>query len=106
MLTSDGKFGHQCVIPIRPSYVMSDGTQQTAVAALVGNMPRPSGSRPSLLPHSMVRTVFHEFGHVLHCVLSKVRFSRFAWAWSAVPWPAGVEYDFLEAPSMMFENWM
>ena len=39
-------------------------------------------------------------------ICSKPRYSVFAWAWSAVPWPGGVEQDFLEVPSMMLENWM
>lgn len=61
---------------------------------------------PSLLRHSEVVTYFHEFGHVVHCVCSQAKFSLHAWAWSAVPYPGGVEMDFLEAPSQMLENWL
>ena len=44
--------------------------------------------------------------HVMHCVLSESKYSVHAWAWSAVPWPGGVEQDFLEVPSMMLENFV
>ena len=100
----EGKFGHQCVLPIRPGYTLPDGSYQTPAAALIGNNPRPTQTRPSLLRHRQVVTLCHEMGHVLHAVMSRAQHPRFAWAWSAVPWPAGVEYDFLETPSMMGEN--
>eukprot|EP00040_Diaphanoeca_grandis_P024012 m.131412 g.131412 ORF g.131412 m.131412 type:complete len:746 (+) comp29545_c0_seq1:104-2341(+) len=100
-----GKYGHQCVIPIRPSYLKQNGQHQTPCVCLVGNNPMPGIDRPSLLRHSEVKTLFHEFGHVCHGVCTNSQFSLFSWAWSAVPYHGGVEYDFLEAPSMMMELW-
>jgi hypothetical protein len=77
-----------------------------AVCTVIGNMTKPTSERPALMRFREVETFFHEFGHVMHCVCSKPKYSVFAWAWSAVPWPGGVEQDFLEVPSMMLENWM
>lgn len=61
----EGKFGHQCVLPIRPSYETADGGYQTPVAALIGNNPKPTPDNPSLLRHNQVVTLFHEFGGLL-----------------------------------------
>jgi len=66
--------------------------RQSAVGALVCNMPR------GLMEHSDVVTLFHEFGHLIHHVLAGrhewVRFSGVA-----------TEWDFVEAPSQMLEEW-
>jgi thimet oligopeptidase len=65
---------------------------------LVCNFPRP-GAEPALLEHGDVRTFFHEFGHLLHHVLGGHT------RWSA---HAGVatEWDFVEAPSQLLEEWV
>ena len=103
----EGKYSHQCVYPLRPSFV-SDGDIEVPPACVnIGNLSRSTDpSKPSLLRFREVETFFHEFGHVMHCVLTKSRHSMQAWAWSAVPWPGGVEQDFLEVPSMMLENFV
>eukprot|EP00039_Didymoeca_costata_P004505 m.73733 g.73733 ORF g.73733 m.73733 type:complete len:698 (-) comp12430_c0_seq7:2555-4648(-) len=102
-----GKYGHQCVLPIQPCYLLPESEKlQAPAVALVGNFPRPEAGKPVLLRHDEVRTMFHEYGHVCHGVLTKADYSLFSWAWSAVPYPGGVENDFLEVPSMMFEQWI
>jgi thimet oligopeptidase len=63
------------------------------MAALVCNFPAPG--KP--MPHSQVVTYFHEFGHILHQLLSHTELSRFAGTNTA--------RDFVEAPSQMFEEW-
>jgi hypothetical protein len=104
---------------------------------MIGNLdaPHSDGQQPSLLSFSQAVTLFHEFGHVVHCVCTgaysetdhtdskttsfrdkavslsdierrKKLFSLFSWSWDAAPWPGGVEGDFLEAPSQMLENWL
>jgi thimet oligopeptidase len=101
-----GKYSHQCVYPLRPSFVKRDGERVFPACVNLGNLTPPRPGSPSLLMFREVETFFHEFGHVMHCVLTKCTHSYHSWAWSAVPWPGGVEQDFLEVPSMMLENFV
>ena len=103
----EGKYSHQCVYPLRPSFLSDDEAEVPPACVNIGNLSRSTDpSKPSLLRFREVETFFHEFGHVMHCVLTKSKHSMQAWAWSAVPWPGGVEQDFLEVPSMMLENFV
>jgi oligopeptidase A len=70
---------------------------QTPVAHLVCNFPSPQGERPALLTHSDVITLFHEFGHGLHHMLTQV-------SELAVSGIGGVEWDAVELPSQFMEN--
>lgn len=73
------------------------GDEQLPVATLVCNFPKPTKTRPSLLPHSDVETLFHEFGHLLHHLLSETEMAAQAGISTA--------HDFVEVPSQLFENW-
>uniref|UniRef100_A0A6B2KZ71 Peptidase M3A/M3B catalytic domain-containing protein n=1 Tax=Arcella intermedia TaxID=1963864 RepID=A0A6B2KZ71_9EUKA len=107
LFSRPGKYAHQCVFPITPSFSPGESMEHVKSACtILGNMTQPTPSSPSLLLYDEVRTFFHEFGHVMHCVLTSVDYSLFAWSWAIVPWKGGVEQDFLEVPSMMFEMWM
>ena len=64
-------------------------------AVLVCNFPRPSGDDPGLMEHGDVVTFFHEYGHLLHAIF------RGNTRWTG-PDP---EWDFIEAPSQMLEEW-
>eukprot|EP00579_Thalassiosira_antarctica_P033032 CAMPEP_0201997582 /NCGR_PEP_ID=MMETSP0905-20130828/4508_1 /ASSEMBLY_ACC=CAM_ASM_000554 /TAXON_ID=420261 /ORGANISM="Thalassiosira antarctica, Strain CCMP982" /LENGTH=691 /DNA_ID=CAMNT_0048553295 /DNA_START=20 /DNA_END=2095 /DNA_ORIENTATION=+ len=100
-----GKYSHQCVYPLQPSY--KAGNKRILPACVnIGNLTPSREGSPSLLLFREVETFFHEFGHACHCVLTNSRHSLHSWAWSAVPWPGGVEQDFLEVPSMMLENFV
>jgi thimet oligopeptidase len=93
-----GKYNHFAVFPIIDGKRQADGRYQRPVVSLVCNFPPPSPDAPSLLQHSDVETLFHEFGHAMHGILTRARFARFA--------GANVPRDFVEAPSQMLENWV
>ncbi len=98
MFPRDGKFNHFACFPQKIGGVLADGRYDLPVAALLCNFPAPSEGKPSLLKHNDVETLFHEFGHVMHGMLSRSRFV--AQGGFAVP------RDFVEAPSQMLENWV
>ncbi|WP_395702444.1 M3 family metallopeptidase [Aquabacterium sp.] len=75
----------------------ADGQVQTPVAQLVCNFAAPVGDKPALLTHDDVITLFHEFGHGLHHMLTQVDDL-------AVAGISGVEWDAVELPSQFMEN--
>ena len=98
MFPREGKFNHFACFPQKIGGVLPDGRYDLPVAALLCNFPEPSEGKPSLLKHNDVETLFHEFGHVMHGMLSRSRFA--AQSGFSVP------RDFVEAPSQMLENWV
>lgn len=98
MFPRDGKYNHFACFTISSGARLSDGNFECPVASLECNFPPPSGDAPSLLKHDEAETLFHEFGHVMHCLLSRAQFMRH--------YAFGVPQDFVEAPSQMLENWV
>ena len=94
----DGKYGHAAMWGLQPGSLDRHGRRQKAVAAMVCNFPEPSPTVPALLNHRQVQTLFHEFGHVMHGLVSTANISTF--------YGTRVERDFVEAPSQMLENWV
>ncbi|MEO9654028.1 oligopeptidase A [Marinomonas sp.] len=77
---------------------LSDNRLQLPVAYLVCNFTPPIGDKPALLTHDEVTTLFHEFGHGLHHMLTQVDVS-------SVSGINGVAWDAVELPSQFMENW-
>ena len=73
------------------------GKVERPVIAIVCNFTKPTKERPSLLTHDEVLTLFHEMGHALHGLLSRVTYRSVA--------GTNVLWDFVELPSQVQENW-
>ena len=93
-----GKFTHAACWNVVDRRRNDDGSVVTPVAAVAANFTKPSGDTPSLLKHDEAVTLWHEFGHVLHACLTEIDVQRFA--------GFDTEWDFVEAPSQIMENWM
>lgn len=76
----------------------ADGTMQYPVAYLTCNFNGPVGDKPALFTHDEVITLFHEFGHGIHHMLTKIDVA-------GVSGINGVPWDAVELPSQFLENW-
>ena len=93
-----GKRGGAWMDDVRARWLRPDtGKLQTPVAHLVCNFAEGTGGKPALLTHDDVTTLFHEFGHGLHHLLSQVNDHD-------VSGISGVEWDAVELPSQFMEN--
>ncbi len=90
----EGKYKHAAQFPLK------DGVRgaQLPEGVLVCNFPQPTATDPGLLEHDDVVTMFHEFGHLMHHVLG----GHQRWITQS---GVATEWDFVEAPSQMFEEW-
>lgn len=75
-----------------------DGSLQKPVAYLTCNFNKPIGNKPALFTHDEVTTLFHEFGHGIHHMLTQIEVGDVAGI-NGVPW------DAVELPSQFLENW-
>lgn len=93
----ENKYKHAAMFPLISRRKMADGFRRPQ-AALVCNFPPPTTQKPSLLPHSEVETLFHEFGHLMHHLLSEAELTAQS--------GTSVSRDFVETPSQLFEKWV
>ncbi|HHH35863.1 MAG TPA: oligopeptidase A [Gammaproteobacteria bacterium] len=89
-----GAWMDECIVRRR----LPDGRIQTPVAYLTCNFTPPVGDAPALFTHDEVLTLFHEFGHGLHHLLTRVDYPSVAGI-------QGVAWDAVELPSQFMENW-
>ncbi len=97
MFPREGKYNHFAQFGIIEGIRLPDGTYQRPTVALICNFPPPTADKPSLMSHDDVVTIFHEFGHGMHSILTRASSGRFS--------GTNVPRDFVEAPSQMLENW-
>ncbi len=90
------KYGHAAAFPLIQGRMTANGYSYP-VSAIVANFNKPTEGKPSLLSHSDVVTMFHEFGHIMHQTLTRAPYISLS--------GANVAMDFVEAPSQMLENW-
>jgi peptidyl-dipeptidase Dcp len=72
--------------------------ETTPIVVNVCNFAKPSAGKPALLSYDDARTLFHEFGHALHQMLSDVSFGSIS--------GTSVARDFVELPSQLYEHWL
>ena len=89
-----GKYGHAAEFPI----LSGINGEQLPTASLVTNFPDPDKSEHALTEHNQVTTFFHEFGHLMHQLLA----GRQDWVTQS---GINCEWDFVEAPSQLLEEW-
>ena len=99
----NGKQGGAWMDVCRQRMAITDDAPRAPTAYLTCNFAAPGrdrdGPRPSLLTHDDVVTLFHEFGHCLHHLLTEVD-------WPPVAGISGVEWDAVELPSQLLEGWV
>lgn len=93
----DNKYTHAACFSIRKGKQYGN-VYQIPTAALICNFNAATENKPALLTHQQAETFFHEFGHVLHNLLTTAELSGQS--------GTGVKRDFVEAPSQIFENWV
>jgi len=81
----------------REQYINKEGKNIRPIVSITGNFSKPAGDKPALLSYDDVETLYHEFGHGLHGLLSQCRYEGLA--------GTNVARDFVELPSQVMEHW-
>jgi len=98
VFTREGKKSGAWMAECRSRRQLPDGSMQIPVAYLICNYAPGTGGKPALLAHNEVTTLFHEFGHGLHHMLTTECHLRSSGI-------NGVAWDAVELPSQLMENW-
>ncbi|MBR4212363.1 MAG: M3 family metallopeptidase [Bacteroidales bacterium] len=93
----DTKRGGAWMDNIRDQFITPEGENVRPIIVNVGNFNKPTADKPSLLSLDNVETMFHEFGHALHGLLSQCTYHTVS--------GTAVARDFVELPSQINENW-
>ena len=92
-----GKRNGAWMTSYKEQYIDEQGNDSRPHISIVCNFTRPTDTAPSLLTFGELTTLFHEFGHALHGMLSKVTYPSLS--------GTNVARDFVELPSQLMENW-
>jgi thimet oligopeptidase len=98
MFPREGKYNHFAQFGIILGKERADKSYQRPTVALICNFPKPEGDKPSLLSFDEVETLFHEFGHCMHSILTEAKLASHSCT--------SVPRDFVEAPSQVLEYWL
>ncbi|MDY7226450.1 M3 family metallopeptidase [Hyalangium rubrum] len=93
-----GKFMRPASFTSRLGRQLPSGDYRSSISSIIGNGPASEPGKPSLFSHRDAIEFFHEFGHLMHAMLSTAPYASLH--------GANVRGDFVEAPSQMLENWM
>ena len=95
----EGKYGHACAFGVinGRQTSLTNSEYVPPFATMIANFTKPTEKNSSLLSHDEVETLFHEFGHIMHFVLTTAHHASQAGYNTA--------WDFVEAPSQMLEHW-
>lgn len=91
------KQGGAWMTNFREQYIDRNGNNVIPIISIVTNFTKPQGDTPALLNFDQSQTLFHEFGHALHGMLSRCHYSSIS--------GTNVPRDFVEMPSQIMENW-
>jgi thimet oligopeptidase len=98
MVPRYGKYGHAAAFSLLSGFRLNNRGYSVPVSSIVANFTAPTADKPSLLSFDEVETLFHEFGHIMHQVLTRAPYGSLS--------GTAVARDFVEAPSQMLENWV
>ena len=93
----DGKYTHAATWSFVDRFELPDGHMQTPSVVIAANFTPAGNGTPSLLEHSEVETLFHEFGHVLQMSMAASKYATLT--------GDNVAWDYIEAHSQLLENW-
>lgn len=93
----DGKYTHAATWSFVDRFELPDGQMQTPSVVIAANFTPAGNGTPSLLEHSEVETLFHEFGHVLQMSMAASKYATLT--------GDNVAWDYIEAHSQLLENW-